>query len=244
MPQLRYGHTGASKSRRIYLSCVYTKVIRFCAKAKEWSLTGNKELEMSKVAFLIVATILVISGPTVAQEESAEVIVHTAISEVVAALKNPDLEEAARREAVSKSIISRFDFEAMAQRILATNWRKTSEEQREQFVDLFQQILSNTYWSKIKVYSDEEIIVLDTTVRDDRFAVVETRILLKDKNIPIDYKLYRNRRTNSWVAYDVVIEQNSLIQNYRSTFSEIVEKDGIDGLIADMKKRAKKGAAA
>ena len=52
-------------------------------------------------------------------------------------------------------------------------------------------------------------------------------------DIPVDYKLYR-RDGEGWYAYDVVIEQVSLVRNYRGSFQKIVHDVGLDGLIQQL----------
>ncbi|MDH3830781.1 MAG: ABC transporter substrate-binding protein, partial [Gammaproteobacteria bacterium] len=68
-------------------------------------------------------------------------------------------------------------------------------------------------------------------------AVVETLILTASADIPVNYKVYK--KNDKWWVYDVIIEGISLISNYRSSYQEIVKKEGFDGLIAKMKAKIK-----
>ena len=49
------------------------------------------------------------------------------------------------------------------------------------------------------------------------------------KPVQIDYRM-RNA-SGGWKVYDVVVENLSLVTNYRSTFQSEVARSGIDGLI-------------
>ena len=51
--------------------------------------------------------------------------------------------------------------------------------------------------------------------------------------IPIQYKLVD--RAGDWRVYDVAIEDVSLVRNYRSTYGEILRRDGFDGLLEQMR---------
>ena len=53
--------------------------------------------------------------------------------------------------------------------------------------------------------------------------------------IPVNYSVYQ--KDGSWLVYDVIIEGVSLISNYRSSYQEIVKKDGFDGLLARMEEK-------
>jgi phospholipid transport system substrate-binding protein len=48
--------------------------------------------------------------------------------------------------------------------------------------------------------------------------------------VPINYRL--NYKDSRWLVNDVVIDGVSLITNYRSQFTGVIRRSGIDGLIA------------
>jgi phospholipid transport system substrate-binding protein len=47
------------------------------------------------------------------------------------------------------------------------------------------------------------------------------------------------RASQGWRIVDIVVDGVSTVQNYRSSFSRIIQKEGIDGLI----KRLERGSA-
>lgn len=135
----------------------------------------------------------------------------------------------AGREAAFTVVRRHFDFESMSRRVLATQWAAASSEQRARFVTLFTELLTRTYWRKIANYRGAPVEFVAERIRDDGYATVSTRVTTDTVTIPVDYRL---RRTNAgWQAYDVSIEQVSLVRNYRGSFQDIVRKDGIDGLL-------------
>jgi len=157
--------------------------------------------------------------------------VRTSVDTILAILKNEQLNKEEKRAQMSDVVIKRFDFRAMSQRTLATNWKKTTDEEKQQFVDLFSQLIENSYIGKLELYTDEKVEYPGEKV-SGRKAVVETMIITTSTDIPVDYKLYR--KGDQWLVYDVIIEGVSLISNYRSSYQEIVKKEGFDGLLAKM----------
>ncbi len=152
------------------------------------------------------------------------------VNSVIVVLRNTDLQEESKRRQV-KGIVSRhFDFRAMSSRVLATNWKKATKKQRGKFTSLFKELLSNTYWRKVSGYRDETVEYVGERLRKNKLATVNTVIKTETVDIPVDYKLYR-KDDGGWYAYDVVIEQVSLVRNYRASFQQIVHDVGIDGLI-------------
>jgi len=157
--------------------------------------------------------------------------VRTSVDTILAILKNEQLNKEEKRAQMSDVVIKRFDFRAMSQRTLATNWKKTTDEEKQQFVDLFSQLIENSYIGKLELYTDEKVEYPGEKV-SGRKAVVETMIITTSTDIPVDYKLYR--KGDQWLVYDVIIEGVSLISNYRSSYQEIMKKEGFDGLLAKM----------
>ena len=163
--------------------------------------------------------------------------VKLAIEQVIAGLKGHNLEREARWASIGRIINDRFDFRSMSQSVLATNWQEATTEEKRQFVEYFSQYLEDTYRTQIESYSDQRVEYLAEQVRNDR-ATVDTAVLTSNKRIPITYRLKLTK--GKWVAYDVVIEGVSLVNNYRSTFSAIVKAGGMDGLLTDLEGRISK----
>ena len=64
-----------------------------------------------------------------------------------------------------------------------------------------------------------------------------TTVTLSDgKPVPVTYRMME--KSGRWVVYDVIIENVSLIKNYRSQFKEILAKGTPDELIARVLERA------
>ena len=193
---------------------------------------------MLKRLFLIMtAGIMLAAAHGTSADMSPTDSIRTSVDSILALLQNKELDQATRRDEMRKVINGRFDFRAMSQRTLATNWKKASSEQKQEFVQLFAQLIENTYIGRIEAYTDEKVDFPGEKVKGKK-AVVETLILTASADIPINYKVYR-KKNGEWWVYDVIIEGISLISNYRSSYQEIVSKEGFDGLIAKMKDKIK-----
>lgn len=137
---------------------------------------------------------------------------------------------AARRDAAFAVVKRHFDFQAMARRVLATHWAGATPDERTRFVALFTELLTRTYWRRIATYRGAPIEFVAERVRDDGYATVATVVQTETAAVPVDYRLQHT--SAGWQAYDVAIEQVSLVRNYRGSFQDIVRKDGIAGLLA------------
>jgi phospholipid transport system substrate-binding protein len=193
---------------------------------------------MLKRLFLILATGIALTVANIASADASPTdAIRGSVDSILTLLQNKGLDQATRRKEMRKVINARFDFRAMSQRTLATNWKKASKEQQQEFVQLFSQLIVNTYIGRVEAYTDEKVDYPGEKVKGKK-AVVKTLILTASAEIPINYKVYQ-KKNGEWWVYDVIIEGISLISNYRSSYQEIASKDGIDGLIAKMKVKVK-----
>jgi phospholipid transport system substrate-binding protein len=153
---------------------------------------------------------------------------------VISILKNNSLDREERWERIAALIYEGFDFRSMSQSVLATQWKRATEEERKKFTEFFSQYIEATYRSKIEAYRNQKIIYKDEVIKGN-LGVVETVIMAGNIEIPVNYKLRNNE--GSWYAYDVVVEGVSLVANYRSTFAAIVKNEGMDGLMSNIQRR-------
>lgn len=160
--------------------------------------------------------------------------VRSTVDAVLDLLRNKTLAPDLRRTQVTELVRSRFDFTSMSQRILATHWRSASPQEQQRFVSLFSDLLEANYLSKIESYNDEKVRYLGEQIIGDR-ASIDTAIITASAEIPIAYRLQRSGE--HWLVYDVVIEGVSFVSNYRSTYGEIVRREGISGLLRQMEEK-------
>lgn len=135
---------------------------------------------------------------------------------------------------VESTVLPHFDFRKMSQSALGRFWRQASDEQKEGVTNEFRELLVRTYATALLGYSGQtiEYLPVQSAAGADK-VMVPTRITSGGSPpIPINYRL--SRTGSDWLVYDVVIDGVSLITNYRSQFTTLVRRKGIDGLIAAM----------
>ena len=197
-------------------------------------------MNTKKLTACLMFVVLGYSLPTAATAGAPTDQVKITIDAVLETLKDESLDQDARETKIKGLIADRFDFRNMSQRVLATNWKKATEEQKARFTELFPEILSNVYMGRIQEYTNERVDYVGETIKKEKFALVETTIVAPSVEIPINYKL--RLKSDDWLVYDVVIEGVSLINTYRSSYKEITNNEGIDGLLAKMEEKLSEGA--
>jgi phospholipid transport system substrate-binding protein len=195
---------------------------------------------MPMVRIAIVLIFLMTATPCVAQETGPLNAVKGSVDQALSILKNPEYDKTdsdnEQREKLWKIVQDIFDFDEMARRTLARNWRRFSEPEQNEFTRLFSIFLRNIYLSKIQGgFEDERVEYGDEEMISESKAVIKTKIIRKDLEIPIDYSL--QKKNGSWRVYDVNVEGTSMVRNYRAQFSKALMNDKPAELIETLRKK-------
>ena len=149
-------------------------------------------------------------------------------------MKSPDRKQD-RRAAVRKVAEEVFDLSETAKRALGPHWNQRTPAEREEFTQLFAELLEGTYIARIDEYGGERIRYTGEKVDGDN-AVVQTRVLTKKgTEAPVEARMLR--RADKWYIYDVIIECVSLINNYRTQFDRIIRSSSYAELVRRLKDR-------
>ena len=165
----------------------------------------------------------------------------TSIDEVFKVLNDQELKKPARHEArrqrLEDVVGARFDYSEMARRSLGTQWNQMSEKDKQEFVELFRTLLTNTYADRVENYSGEGVQYLNERTEKE-YAEVRTKVLSGKTEIPMDYRLLH--KDNDWRVYDVVVDGVSLVNNYRGQFTKILHTSSYPGLVDQLRKKSDK----
>ena len=165
----------------------------------------------------------------------------TAINQVVALLKDRSLESnpVTRRHRLDDAIDAHFDFAMMARAALGVHWSELSEKQREEFVELFTHLFQVSYIRRVESYFVHPIVFVKESIEGTDYAQVDTNILNPGGQDPtsLDYRL--KLENGGWLVYDVVVDNISMVANYRNQFARALDNAGIDSLMDHMRSKEK-----
>jgi len=130
-------------------------------------------------------------------------------------------------------IYQRFDFTEMARRSLGPEWRRRTAEEQKEFVALFTKLLERAYLNTIESYNGEKVQYLNERAENSG-AQVDTKITdNKGREFSVNYRLHDVN--GDWKIYDVVVEDVSLVNNYRAQFSRVLAKSSYAELVNTIK---------
>ncbi len=125
--------------------------------------------------------------------------------------------------------------EVIKHRVLGAPWSRLSHRDQHEFVNLFVQLLRDTFAGRLTEHSDEQVVFLGE-LREDPFAEVKAQMKGRKIDTPVDFRLIH--RAHEWRVYDVVIDGASIVSNYRSQFTSIIRDVSYAGLVKKMKQKA------
>lgn len=177
--------------------------------------------------------------PTLAGEPTDQI--KETIDKMIVILNDPVLKDPAqaeeRRKMIRQAASERFDWREMARRSLAKHWKERTEEEKQEFVPLFTDLLERTYMKRIENYSGDKVSYDGEKVKG-KYSLVKVRIFTdKQVEIPVAYKM--KKKGSEWKIYDVSIEGVSLVNNYRNQFDSVILSSSYQGLVEKLKEKEK-----
>jgi len=194
------------------------------------------------IRVIIIFLILLLVSPIVMAESpgSPLEVVGTKIDSVENIINNIE-DKDAREKAIKKEVDEIFDIWELSQRALANHWKGLSEAQRKDFTTTLNQLIENSYLrflgSKNKVEGKRRELDHRLTKEEvnGNYAAVYATVLHKDVDFLVQYKL--TLKDGRWVVYDVIIDDASVLENYKSQFNQIIAESSFAGLLDKMRKK-------
>jgi phospholipid transport system substrate-binding protein len=147
---------------------------------------------------------------------------------------------------VQAIVVPHFDFVRISAWVLGKHWREATPEQRGQFVQEFQSLMVNTYGTALLEYSDYKITYTPVRmVEGDRVVMVRTNVERVGADaINLDYRMFHGK--DGWKVFDILVDNVSLVANYRTSFDQEIRESSMDDLINRLaehnaKRKDKKG---
>jgi phospholipid transport system substrate-binding protein len=197
-------------------------------------------MNVKKCPFVAAATLLAVSIGLVSQLSAAAAPteqIKATVDSALLVLRDPNFKAAAktdeRRQLLKQVLFARFDFSEMARRALGANWRRRTPEEQQEFVRLFSALLERAYAETIESYTDEKIIYVGEKLDGDYAEVTSKIVTGNGQEFSLGYKT--QSVGGEWKVYDVVVENISMVNNFRSQFNRVINNSSYEELIRRLK---------
>jgi phospholipid transport system substrate-binding protein len=194
------------------------------------------------------AAALCIAGPVVAAEElMPDVLVRNVTNEVLEIVRaDKDIQAGNVSKAVTLvevKVLPHFNFARMTQLAVARDWRQATPAQQKILIDEFRELLVRTYSKALTEYRKQTIDFKPFSMAPNETDVKVRTEIKQTGGKPIQLDYYLEKNSGGWKVYDIEVGGISLVTNYRSSFSQEVRANGIDGLIAVLQAKNKTAEA-
>ena len=190
---------------------------------------------MKKVLAAVVLAGASFAASAATGDIAPDVLARNVTDEVLTIVRSDRELQAGNRERVMQivetKILPHFNFTRMTQLAVGRNWRQATPEQQKMLVEEFKTLLVRTYTAAFTGYRNQTV-----DYRPLRMAPTDTDVVVKSlvkqptgQPVAVDYSM--EKLGGSWKVYDVKIEGISLVENYRNTFNNEIQRTGVDGLI-------------
>lgn len=205
------------------------------------NLTMSKVIKRIPQTGLAVASLLLfyLLLPPPSRAEGPMEQVRATLDKVLIIVGSPHLKSQAQKEdlraRLAEVIYPRFDVTEMAKRSLGPHWARRSADEQREFVKIFAGLLGRSYADNIESYTGQNILYT-REIEDREFAQVDTKIVTENREqMSINYKLHSVDK--EWKVYDLVIENISMVNNYRSQFDRVIARSSFADLVRLIKEK-------
>lgn len=138
---------------------------------------------------------------------------------------------------VEEVLVPSLHVPRMSSLVLGKAAKTASPAQKKAFADEFKTFLMRSYATALLEYTGSEKVKyepVNLNPGDDKVLVKATLVASDGQSYPVNLYM-SNRRDTRWRAYNMEVAQINFVSTYRSTFSDIIAKKGVDGLIAELR---------
>lgn len=196
-----------------------------------------------KRLMLFVLLVALSAAPAFAADGPGTAAVRASNQTITALLKQKpapgSAEEKALASKVTSSVKAFIDIDELGKRALGDHWAKLTPAQRSEFLATLRDLIDDNYIKGLRSNVDYTIDYTGESTDSNGDVIVTTTINTKRHNRPYKVEITYVLRSDAGKlrAWDVKTDGVGLVENYRSQFDKIINKDGFSGLIAKMKKK-------
>ena len=186
-----------------------------------------------------------VPGHAAGTQDEARRLIESLADKAIAALtvKTVPREERAKRFRVL--LHEHFAVKTIGRWVMGRYWRKATDGERTEFLDLFENLLVSIYVDRFANYAGVTLTITKTATKGDADIIVYSKILRPDGSplVRVDWRV--RKRKGGHKIIDVMVEGMSLGQTQRSEVASVIRKNGgkIQSLLDEMRKKVSNGNA-
>lgn len=172
-------------------------------------------------------------------EEGAKSFVESISNDGLSFLANNNLTMPQKKKRFKKLLDNNFDIKTIAQFALGIHWRNITDEEKKEYLDLFEKMVVNVYARRFNEYQGQKFEIKKARKGGKRDYIVYSQILPPEgqsgAKVNVDWRL-RNK-DGKFKVIDIAVEGISMIMTQRDDFAAVIQKGkgDINFLLAELR---------
>lgn len=184
-------------------------------------------------------------GHAASAQEGARRLIESLADKAIEALTVKTVSRSERVKRFRVLLHEHFAVKTIGRWVMGRYWRKATNGERTEFLDLFENLLVSIYVDRFANYAGVTLTITKTATKGDADIIVYSKILRPDGSplARVDWRV--RKRKGEHKIIDVMVEGVSLGQTQRSEVASVIRKNGgkIQSLLDEMRKKASNGNA-
>lgn len=160
----------------------------------------------------------------------------------VSALTAPELTREERETRFRELLETHFDVPAIGKFVLGRYWRAATEEEKQEFLVLFEEFLVQGYARRFAEYSGERFEVRNVRQEAGGHTLVQSTVIRPSaENVRVDWRVLGV--DESFRIVDVIVEGLSMAATQRDEFASVIQSKGgkVAGLLDVLRAKVRQG---
>jgi phospholipid transport system substrate-binding protein len=204
---------------------------------------GRREM-LAIAAGLLVLAALAEPSPAPASSPTAEQVVQGLAEDIWTTLQTKGVDDSGRVDRLLALLEARTDVGLISRLALGRYWNRLPEAQQRDYQELFRDVVIRSMARRLNGYAEDakgpieqrfQLLGSAPAGKDD--VLVRSKVLPQDgQPLTLDWRLRAGE--SGPVIIDLIVEGASLLVSQRSEFAAVIERDDLDGLLAELRARA------
>ena len=194
------------------------------------------------LAALFIAALVATGLPPARADElgaGAKKFIEILTSDAISMLTVEDISKTERADRFRRLMNENFAIKGIAKFVLGRHWRKATESEKKEYLQLFEDLLVDTYADRFAKYSGEKLVVNKSEVRGKGDALVHTIMIRVDGAKPLKVTWRVRGKKGIYKIVDIMVEGISMVVTQKSEFASFIQKNGgsLGPLLIELRKR-------
>ena len=143
---------------------------------------------------------------------------------------------------VREELMPYINYKYSAFKVIGKHLKKTTAEERKNFVPAFRDYLVTSYAQVFTLYENQPVEFAPAKkFSDKKIVAVNSRVIMQGRdNIDVSFKVRKNRKTKEWKAFDMIAEGVSLLDSKQAELGGVIRQKGLPYVTELLKRKSER----